>query len=197
MKGRQGLLLNLYTNTTVHLTQLLTHLSNCITGCLFLSLPIIFPLLTALFLDLSNTPQQLLYSPVSISVLCSRLSLALLISLPPTRSFVISHLVFPSFALLPHFTLSFPSWLSVHIRLTLFLIPPPRHSAASLQVSVYVLVVMLVVEEWEGWRGRWREEAPGRRRCRGLSVSRGCHGNRLSQPVGAVLVNGQPYMAVW
>lgn len=55
---------------------------------------------------------------------------------------------------------------------------------------MYATVHVVLVEEWEGWRGRWRKESLGwkRRRRRGPLVRRGCHSNRLSQPVAAILI---------
>lgn len=95
---------------------------------------------------------------------------------PPPRSFVIFYLV-----LQLH---SFASFHSSHFLLGCLstFIPPPWHCADWLYVSLSVLVTMVVVEEWEGWKGRWREEALGWRRWRG------CHSNKLGQPVAAVLV---------
>lgn len=91
---------------------------------------------------------------------------------PPPHTFFCHHLLFLSFLLLHHFTLSFSFWLSIHIHLSL--VPPPRHSAPWLYVSLYVVVVvLLLVEEW---MERMEREVEGR--GAGAEAAKGAFGEQ-------------------
>lgn len=126
--------------------------------------------------------QQFHYNFQFNSFLHSRLSLAPYISLPPLCSFVISRLAFPV-------SLFCPISLSHFLFGCLSTFSSRSHPSPTVLCRLAAGYRVRSGDDAYGERSRWRQGMPGWRQWRGPSASKGCHGNRLSQPVAAVLVN--------
>lgn len=128
-------------------------------------------------------PQITCPSKKSHTVSASSFYVLLLLALSPLAYFSLWVLTF--LILLPH------SLWGLCLRAHLSRVHSDPSLTGLMDAWMYVINLamgMLVVEEWEGWGGGWREELQGKRWWRVSPVSSGFHGNKLSQPVAAVHV---------